>query len=64
MMKDGPHFTTTEGTISRSDTQFNGQQNTILYNDEQRRKTVDIIPEDRFWSDVSKAGVIKQGGDL
>lgn len=61
MINNLPKFTDTVGSIERSDTQFNGMADTRLYNDAERDRKIQIAPENRFWSDMSRAGILKQG---
>lgn len=61
MINNLPKFTETVGSIDRSDTQFNGMADTRQYDEAERDRKIQIAPENRFWSDMARAGILKQG---
>lgn len=61
MINNLPKFTHTVGSIERSETQFDGMADTRQYDEAERNRKIQIAPENRFWSDMSRAGILKQG---
>lgn len=61
MISNLPKFTDTVGSIERSETQFDGMADTRQYDEAERNRKIQIAPENRFWSDMSRAGILKQG---
>ena len=61
MINNLPKFTDTVGSIERSETQFDGMADTRQYDEAERNRKIQIAPENRFWSDMSRTGILKQG---